>query len=113
MHLSLTSANRSTTTLSLLRLLVTPTDLSVTKAMEGLAISHSQTNFPLPRELRDAIYDYILNGEHVESPSYHERRQAESKELTPRSQSTAHTYFFETNILRVNKAISEEAKKQL
>ncbi|TKA28988.1 hypothetical protein B0A50_03400 [Salinomyces thailandicus] len=73
-------------------------------------------NFPLPRELRDQIYGYLLNHEHVHAPPYHTRPQQDrgtQSEATNRDRSVAHTYRFSTVILAVNKEIQREAQEAL
>lgn len=96
-------------------------------------LSISQTNFPVPRELRDLIYDYLLGGERVTMPE-------NGGEITAsaRSHSAAHRwvpfccfgllrrlshrmtslisdgrYIFHSNVLLINKTISAEATKHL
>ncbi|KAI5357922.1 hypothetical protein Slin15195_G062500 [Septoria linicola] len=72
-------------------------------------------NFPLPRELRDYIYGYLLDAEEVKFRPHDRTRDSTTTEgaaisrASNRSCSTAHTYRFSTNILAVNKQIHAEA----
>ncbi|KAK3071568.1 hypothetical protein LTR53_008376 [Teratosphaeriaceae sp. CCFEE 6253] len=78
--------------------------------------SPPRDNFPLPRELRDMIYSYLLHHEYVQAPPYYNRDPAarsERSELSYRRISTAHTFQYHVNILRVNRQISIEASKAL
>ncbi|KAI6874152.1 hypothetical protein KC323_g784 [Hortaea werneckii] len=64
-----------------------------------------RVNFPLPRELRDKIYGYLLHHEYTKHSTY-----PESGTRTARLPSC---YKFHTNILAVNTQIGEEAKEVL
>ena len=57
-------------------------------------------NFPLPRELRDLIYSYLLDGVHT--------REVRLKGSKHRDDCAGKAYQFHTNILAVNKAIHTE-----
>ena len=57
-------------------------------------------NFPLPRELRDLIYSYLLNSNHT--------RQVRRKELMAITDRAGNGYQFHTSILGVNRAIHDE-----
>lgn len=57
-----------------------------------------RANFPLPRELRDQIYGYLLDGKYTRVERSHECDRA---------------YEFQTNILAVNREIHEEAERYL
>ena len=59
-------------------------------------------NFPLPRELRDLIYSYLLDSVHTRQV-----RLKDTKSVTDRS---GNGYQFHTNILAVNHAIHEEGQ---
>lgn len=60
-----------------------------------------RTNLPLPRELRDKTFGYVLQGDPV-------RQQADATSLNQ-----GHVYDFHTNILAVSKDINEEATQIL
>ncbi|KAI5357927.1 hypothetical protein Slin15195_G062550 [Septoria linicola] len=60
------------------------------------------SNFPLPRELRDGIYQYLLAGDYV---------RAERKPMRPAPDFRA--FSFHTNILAMNKEIHREASELL
>lgn len=62
-----------------------------------------RVNFPLPRELRDQIYGYLLHHEYTEHSKYPESKDVE----LPSS------YKFHTSILAVNTQIGEEATEVL
>ncbi|KAK3715118.1 hypothetical protein LTR37_007328 [Vermiconidia calcicola] len=69
-------------------------------------------NFPLPRELRDEIYSYLLDARNVEYTPLPEQDTKHSEAYSLRS-GRAHTYDFCTALLRVNKTLGDEAKQQL
>jgi len=62
------------------------------------AIQTPRENFPLPRELRDHIYSYLLDSKHTKVKRAHVGDRA---------------YKFHTNILGVNRQIHGEAEKYL
>lgn len=76
-----------------------------------------RANFPLPRELRDHIFGYLLDAEEVMAASYGDLKcrdaigTATAEDATPgsRNESMAHTYNFHPDILAVNMAIYKEA----
>ncbi|KAK3075899.1 hypothetical protein LTR53_000328 [Teratosphaeriaceae sp. CCFEE 6253] len=73
-------------------------------------------NFPLPRELRDMIYSYLLCHEYVMAPPFYTRDPtacSERNEHSLRRISIAHTFQFHVNILCVNHEIGAEASKAL
>ena len=93
-----------------------------------------RTNFPLPRELRDEIFGYLLHHEHVREKPYYARIPSERSKVSSewmldcktstlmrvqlcdnnkRENSSAYTYHFHTNILAVNKQIRDEALRTL
>lgn len=57
-----------------------------------------QANFPLPRELRDQIYGYLLDGKHTRVTRVNRNDKA---------------YKFHTNIMAVNRQIHREAERYL
>ncbi|KAK4544794.1 hypothetical protein LTR36_004043 [Oleoguttula mirabilis] len=80
------------------------------------AIVPPRATFPVPIELRDHIYSFLLDHEKTRAQPYHTRPQNErgtQSEVNLRDKSVAHTYRFHTNILAVNKTINEEAKQEL
>ncbi|KAI7285508.1 hypothetical protein KC343_g1000 [Hortaea werneckii] len=64
-----------------------------------------RVNFPLPRELRDQIYGYLLHHEYTERSTY--------PETDTRDARLPSCYKFHTNILAVNTQIGEEATEVL
>ncbi|KAI7328676.1 hypothetical protein KC315_g6522 [Hortaea werneckii] len=71
----------------------------------AVATPPKRVNFPLPRELRDQIYGYLLHHEYTEHSKY-----AESSAQGVR---LASSYKFHTSILAVNTQIGEEATEVL
>ena len=68
-------------------------------------------NLPLPRELRDKIYGYLLDGDYTRV-----RREYEQEECISAirlNQPGPRAYHFHTNILAVNRAIHEESEELL
>jgi len=59
-----------------------------------------RANFPLPRELRDLIYSYLLDSTHTRQV-----RLKDSKAVTDRA---GNGYQFHTSILGTNRAIHDE-----
>lgn len=63
----------------------------VAAAMQDISLSGSNAavskpaipNFPIPRELRDKIYSYLLHYEYVEDEPYHTRPKEERSEVSP------------------------------
>jgi hypothetical protein len=79
-------------------------DAAVSK-MAGLTVaSRKRPNFPLPRELRDLIYQYLLHSDYTRV----ERKWVKSIGIFERQ-----GYKFHTNILGVNRAIHDEAREYL
>jgi hypothetical protein len=64
-----------------------------------------RANFPLPRELRDLIYSYLLDSTHTR-----EVRLKNSQAMTDR---VGKGYQFHTSILGVNHAIHDEGEYNL
>lgn len=71
----------------------------------AVATPPKRVNFPLPRELRDQIYGYLLHHEYTEHSKYPESDTQDAR--LPSS------YKFHTSILAVNSQISEEATGML
>ncbi|KAK3723014.1 hypothetical protein LTR37_002160 [Vermiconidia calcicola] len=93
-------------------------DLSVTDATDVVkkVVGPPIPNFPLPRELRDQIYAYLLNHQHVSEMPYYTRskdQRGKCSESLERDISTANTYRFHPSILAVNGEMSEESKQVL
>jgi hypothetical protein len=88
-------------------------DVAVSR-MASLAIASrkrpTRTNFPLPRELRDQIYRYLLHSDYtrVERKWTGNLAASESNDIFERK-----GYKFHTNILAVNRAIHDEAQDYL
>jgi hypothetical protein len=68
-------------------------------------------NFPLPRELRDMIYEYLLDGDYtrIQRTCYevNQQQNLDGNRTGPKA------YHFHTNILAVNHAIHKEAEEVL
>lgn len=81
---------------------------------EDLAVT-KRPNFPLPRELRDQIYGYLLHHEHTKAAPYQRPLVALTDYAikSSRVKSTAHTFRFHADILATNHHIREEALKVL
>ncbi|KAM0695990.1 hypothetical protein Q7P36_004473 [Cladosporium allicinum] len=61
-------------------------------------------NFPLPRELRDHIYGYLLDGDYLRVPRKFDQVPQGDTQAGPKA------YHFHTNILAVNREIHHEAE---
>ena len=74
-----------------------------------------RSNFPLPRELRDRVYDFLLDGKEVKAAPFKHRLELHTSAAKGRKRhaSLANTYRFHTKILSANKAIAEEASEAL
>jgi hypothetical protein len=74
-------------------------------------IGASLSNFPIPRELRDMIYTYLLDGDYTRVPRRYdpisEQQNLEHNQPGPKA------YQFHTNILAVNHEIHDEAEELL
>ncbi|GAB1735086.1 hypothetical protein NU219Hw_g154t1 [Hortaea werneckii] len=71
----------------------------------AVATPPKRVNFPLPRELRDKIYGYLLHHEYTEHSKYPESRA--------RGTGLPSSYKFHTSILAVDTEIGEEAREVL
>ncbi|KAM0712048.1 hypothetical protein Q7P37_011142 [Cladosporium fusiforme] len=87
-------------------------DREITAAMSAVSMSDAprlpRPNFPLPRELRDQIYGYLLDNQYTRL----ERTFHSAADKAP-SERGCKTYHFHTNILAVNREIHDEAEKLL
>ena len=84
----------------------------VTAALSAASFSGSPlTIFPLPRELRDKIYGYLLDGDYarLERPA----TRPDTPEEFQRYVETDNAYHFHTNIMAVNRTIHEETEELL
>jgi hypothetical protein len=75
------------------------------------SVDMSRPNFPLPRELRDKIYSYLLEGKNVRTMRHYNKEEYASNFNNARAGSRA--YHFHTNILAVNRAVHDEAEELL
>lgn len=83
----------------------------VTAALSDISVSGLPAkipNFPLPRELRDKIYGYLLDGDYNRL-----RRIITSGRTIDDHSREGNAYHFWTNVLSVNHAIREEAEEVL
>lgn len=56
--------------------------LSVSNQISNASIApRAQSNLPLPRELRDQIYGYLLHHEYIQDRPYSRRNQSERGEV--------------------------------
>ena len=107
--------------------------LNVCEERSGFTAQPPRQNLPLPRELRDQIYGYLLRNEHVHDRSYGTRPQnqrgqvsnlpslsylqfagsanvsSQTSEANSRDVGIAPTYKFRIDVLAINHDISEEA----
>jgi hypothetical protein len=93
-------------------------ELQVTTAPSHLSASASEmpaklSNFPLPRELRDNIYSYLLDGDYTRLKRTVDKIKGKIKTEFDRIVRGENAYHFHTNILAVNRAIHEEAEELL
>lgn len=67
------------------------TKMSATTSLERLTLSDAignpntaakQWNFPVPREIRDQIYGYLVHHDHTKAPPYCERGSSEQGEVS-------------------------------
>jgi len=80
----------------------------VTAGLAAMDLNQRLPNFPVPRELRDQIYFYLLHSDY--------NRIIRKNETTPgggEKPSCQQGYKFHTNILAVNKAIHTESEEYL
>lgn len=90
--------------------------LNISDSTDDAGTRPAQVNFPLPRELRDQIYGYLLRHEHVHEDPWPQRTPRKKRKLSEkagREDSLAHTYHFHTNILATNHTIRSEALEVL
>jgi hypothetical protein len=81
----------------------------LTADLSTMDISARLPNFPIPRELRDQIYGYLLHSDYTRTP----RKWSETPSDDGSGTFERHAYLFHTNILAVNKAIHEESEEFL
>lgn len=83
----------------------------MTTALSNVSVSGPPAklpNFPLPRELRDKIYGYLLDSDYTRLRRTVNQNQEKTQfERVAREEMA---YHFHTNILAVNRAIHEEAE---
>lgn len=78
---------------------------------EPSALAQKLPNFPLPRELRDQIYGYLLDSDHTRVKRTYEKK--EHKSATRNNRTGPRAYHFHTNLLAVNRVIHDETEKLL
>jgi hypothetical protein len=82
-----------------------------TPPLTDLSVDMPRPNFPLPRELRDQIYGYLLDSKYTRIKRTYDAAQykttRDSNLIGPRA------YHFHTNILAVNQEIHNESKELL
>ena len=89
-------------------------DKQTTAALSAMSVSEEPPrlpNFPLPRELRDKIYGYLLDGDYtrLERPATRSNTAEEFQD----SVKTDNAYNFHTNVLAVNRTIHKETEELL
>jgi hypothetical protein len=89
-------------------------DKQITTELSNMSVSElppKLPNFPLPRELRDKIYGYLLDGDYTRS----ERPTTPSQTMSEFQRHVAedNAYQFHTNILMVNRTIHQETEELL
>jgi hypothetical protein len=79
----------------------------LTADLSTMVINASLPNFPIPRELRDMIYGYLLDGNYT--------RVQRKLDQVPQNHNHAgpNAYHLHTNILAVNQEIHDEAEELL
>lgn len=96
---------------------LTPVDMAeqqLTAALSDMSVSDMPPklpNFPLPRELRDKIYGYLLDGDYTRVKRNLNRSETQTE--FERLIGDEMAYHFHTNILAVNRTIHEEAEELL
>jgi hypothetical protein len=80
----------------------------LTAGLAAMDVNARLPNFPVPRELRDQIYGYLLHSDYTRVP-----RVREPKTDAVDGPYTTQAYRFQTNILAVNKAIHKESEEYL
>lgn len=88
-------------------------EADITAALQAVHLPSTKpkANFPLPRELRDQIYSYLLSSGFVKhTPTRSDATQSHEFDIC---ESTAHAYSFGTGILAVSRDIAREAKEYL
>ncbi len=90
-------------------------DLALAPTSQPLRPSNStpKINLPLPRELRDQIWGYLLIHKHVHEPVYVSKVDSATDKPGIQSVNHAGTYSFQTSILATNKTIKSEADEVL
>lgn len=89
-----------------------PPRMAVDPVMAGLSttsINAPRPNFPLPRELRDQIYGYLLDSSCTRVPRRY--GQVHSQHNFKRDRTGPKAYHFHTSILAVDRAIHDEAEE--
>jgi len=80
---------------------------------DSSSLSPPQPNLPLPRELRDQVWSYLVHYKHVKASPYHLRVEKADEGDAGRCMSAAHTNRFAAAILGTNYQIRNEAYKIL
>jgi hypothetical protein len=91
-------------------------DEQVTAALSEMSVSEMSSklpNFPLPRELRDKIYGYLLDGDYtrLERPVNVSENETTADLYSQVKKDNA--YHFHTNVMALNHAIHDEAEELL
>lgn len=89
-------------------------DKRITAALSAMSVSEEpprRPNSPLPRELRDKIYGYLLDGDYtrLERPATRSNTAEEFQGYVK----TDNAYHFHTNVLAVNRTIHKETEELL
>ncbi|KAK4547035.1 hypothetical protein LTR36_001256 [Oleoguttula mirabilis] len=90
--------------------------LAIPDSNDSTSHTPPRPNFPLPAEIRDQVYGYLLHHQHTKTAPYHERdvtTRSEYSIKTNREKNTAHTYQYHPAILATNRQINQEAREVL
>jgi hypothetical protein len=82
-----------------------------TPPLTEMSADMPRPNFPLPRELRDKIYGYLLDSKYTRIKRTYDA--AQYKTTRDSSLTGPRAYQFHTNILAVNQEIHNESKELL
>lgn len=91
-----------------------PSDMAadrLTADLSTMDISARLSNLPVPRELRDMIYTYLLNSDYTRVPRKYD--EVSEQQNLEHNQPGPKAYHFHTNILAVNHEIHTEAEELL
>jgi len=100
--LNITDSNTATSNIA------TPSNATSNTAATSNATILCLPNFPIPRELRDQIYGYLLHSDYTRVA-----RERKTVSVGVKGPFSRQAYKFHTNILAVNKTVHEETEEYL